>query len=107
MPEKKHRAPSLKRLGDAFPQLTDAVLKEIRAVIHARGSMGKLDKLLENHGVESIVDNNGNEVALYSNSGDSYAPMLLLDVKSDNIRLTTMGDFVEAYQRRHGENSLP
>lgn len=94
-------APSLKALAAAFPQIERAALVEVRSCIHRDVGMQAIDRLLENHGVESVLDRNGAIVARYSNSGDTYAPTVLQDWKLMNYRLTTLGDYVEAYERRH------
>lgn len=96
------RAPSLRSLTDAFPTVPVENLGKIRRSIQ-RGEvrMRRIDALLENHGVEVISDKDGGIVAEYSNSGDSYASTILYVIETDSFRLTTVGDFVETYERRH------
>lgn len=95
-------APSLKRLVAAFPSVDPANLRKIRTIIRSgRVAMREIDTLLANHGVEYIADKHGNTVARYSNSGDTYAPTILYAPETHTYRLTTVGDFVEAYERRH------
>ena len=96
------RAPSMKALRAAFPSLTDEDFKAVRAAIHADKKMIAVDLALKNHGVEYIHDRHGDVVAAYSNSGDTYAATILRDRATGNYRLTTLGDFVECYERRHG-----
>lgn len=95
------RAPSLKALEAAFPQIERAALVKVRACIHRGTELHRIDRLLEHHGVETVLDRNGAIIARYSNSGDTYAPTILQDWKTMNYRLTTLGDYVEAYERRH------
>lgn len=95
------RAPSLKALEAAFPQIDRAALVKVRACIHRDVGMHAIDHLLEHHGVEPVLDRDGAIVARYSNSGDTYAPTILQDWRLMNYRLTTLGDYVEAYERRH------
>ena len=71
-----------------------------------------LDELLRTHGVEAIqpegawVDRYyGSCVASYLNTGDTYAPTLLLDHEVERWKLTSWGDFLEAWEARQvGEN---
>jgi hypothetical protein len=63
--------------------------------------MQAIDRLLDNHGVEEICDTQGRCIATYSNSGDAYAPTILLYWRTMSYRLTTFGDFVETYERRN------
>lgn len=98
------KAPSSINLANAFPQIERAHLDKIRRTIrNTRGDSGlaSIDRLLENHGVECIHDRNGYIVATYSNSGETYAPTLLYVFESDSYRLTTLGDFVESWEKRH------
>jgi hypothetical protein len=95
------RAPSLLALEAAFPQIDRASLVKVRECIHLGAGMVAIDRLLENHGVESVLDRNGALIARYSNSGDMYAPTILLDWRQMTYRLTTLGDYIEAYERRH------
>jgi len=95
------KAPSLKRMIENFPSIETYVLNQIRAIIQLHGSLDTIDKLLENYGVEYIHDKNGNAVAEYSNSGDCYNPTILYVIDSETYRLTTVGDFVESWERRH------
>lgn len=96
------RAPSIKALEAAFPTIERPSLVRVRKCIHQGKGMTPIDRYLENHGVEAITDKNGGVVAWYSNSGDCYAPTILYVVETGTYRLTAVGDFVEAYERRHG-----
>lgn len=99
------RAPSIKSLESAFPQVERSGLLDVRKAIHSMRdpdkAMSRIDIGLENHGVECIRDRNGRTVALYSNSGDTYAATVLYIFETETFRLSTMGDFVETYERRH------
>lgn len=96
------RAPSMKRLRAAFPSLTDENLREVRRAIHF-DDIDAVDRALDNHGVECIRNANSDVVAEYSNSGETYAPSIFLDRETGNYRLTTLGDYVETYERRHSQ----
>jgi galactose mutarotase-like enzyme len=100
-----NRAPSLKRLQSAFPQIEAAALIKVRKVIQRGAGLARIDVLLQNHGVEYIHDTNSAIVAMYSNSGDCYAPTILYRYPGKHgngtYQLTTVGDFVETYERNH------
>ena len=95
------RAPSLATLRKTFPMLADENLIAVREAIHFDRKMKAVDKALDNHGVEYIRNRHGDAIAAYSNSGDTYAPTIIRDYATGNYRLTTLGDYVEAYERRH------
>lgn len=59
------------------------------------------DGLLGTHGVEYVRNAHGGIVCAYLNSGDTYAPTLLRRAGSSTVQLTTLGDFVETYERNH------
>jgi len=74
--------------------------------------LSALNELLEMHGVEGLriegehVDNHYYDiVATYLNTGDSYAPTILLDHERNKWRLTSCGDFVEAREQRVEEEA--
>ena len=121
------RAPSLKTLQNWFSSVEDENLANIRKLIRGEthpakvsalyrarreqgrlypGAIGRLvaiDDLLGHHGVEVIKDRDGRVIAEYSNSGDTYAATILYRFDSGNFQLTTVGAFVEAWERRHGD----
>jgi hypothetical protein len=94
------KAPSIARLR-VFHMLTDDDLKAVREAIQNDRKMQAVDRALRGFGVEYIRDASGAAIASYSNSGDTYAPTILRDYRTGNYRLTTLGDFVETYERRH------
>lgn len=96
------RAPSLQNLESAFPQIDRDALKNVRRAIHQGKGINVIDKILENHGVEYVNNKHGHVIASYSNSGDTYAPTILFVWSNHAYRLTTLGDFVENYEKRHG-----
>lgn len=95
------RAPSYAALVRAFPSVDGANLVKVRKCIHQGKGLEAIDKLLDNHGVEYVYNRNGAAVCRYSNSGDTYAPTILYVYETGTYRLTTLGDFVETYERRH------
>ena len=96
------KAPALAVLRKTFPMLADENLVAVREAIQNDRKMKAVDRALNNHGVEYIRDVHGEAVAAYSNSGDTYAPTIIRDYATGNYRLTTVGDYVETYERRHG-----
>ena len=95
------KAPALATLRKTFPMLAEENLIAVREAIHFDRKMKAVDKALDNHGVEYIRDRHGETIAAYSNSGETYAPTIVRDYATGNYRLTTLGDYVEAYERRH------
>lgn len=113
-----NRAPSVKRLLEAFRDLTPENAEKIRQIIKGtlnpldfraaeeadRTSHGghtkvylkmlAIDELLENHGVESVRIKGVGRVD-YSNSGDCYNPTIAYC--NGIFMLTTLGDLVEKY----------
>ena len=74
-------------------------------------AMEAIDKLLDNHGVETLskagYDEDyssywGNSVAIYSNSGDTYNSTILFDLVGNRWMVTTVGDFVERHGDKYG-----
>ncbi len=67
----------------------------------------EVDKLIDGSGVEAIngdyhVDNYyGDIVALYVNTGDSYAATLLYETENDKFIVTSFGDWVEHNERKY------
>ena len=94
-------APSLKRLCAAFPSVDPENLKRIRALIREGRKLGACNKLLDTFGVEYVRNAQDGIVCAYLNSGDTYSPTLLLRTGSSAVQLTTLGDFVETYERNH------
>lgn len=107
------RAPSLKRLEEAFPGKG----KDLRALIKGEKKtrdyasvrdlesrcwnqpgyvyrlMTALNEIIGGYGSEAIRKR-GEVVAEYVNMGDCYNATLLYVVDSDTVRLTTVGDFI-------------
>lgn len=74
--------------------------------------LAALDELLGTYGVEAIqpegawVDRYyGSNVASYLNTGETYAPTLLLDHEQQRWKLTSWGDFLEAWEAKHGQET--
>lgn len=96
-------APSIERLRAAFPSVTTERLTAVRDSIHQKRGMNAINQALDNFGVEHISNAAGTEIASYSNSGDTYAPTILYVYATGSYRLTTVGDFVETYERNRGK----
>ncbi len=71
--------------------------------------LSALNELFEMHGVEPIrVEGRfdryyGDVVACYLNTGDTYAPTILLDYQHNRWLLTSWGDFVEQMETEQVE----
>lgn len=72
--------------------------------------LAALDEILGTYGAEALriegawVDRfYGDIVATYLNTGDTYAPTLLLDHESSVWKLTSWGDFYESAEARYLE----
>jgi hypothetical protein len=96
------RAPALERLSKAFPMLVESDLIAVRDAIQNDRKMKAVDRALKGFGVEYVYNASGAAVAAYSNSGDTYAPTILRNYETGGYSLTTLGDFVESYERRYG-----
>ena len=65
-------------------------------------------KVLDAHGVEALHDPSRWDnyytdiVALYVNTGDTYATTLVYDIDRDTYLVQGWGDWVERYERRTG-----
>lgn len=73
--------------------------------------LAALDELLGTYGVEPLriegafVDRYYYDiVASYLNTGDTYSHTLLLDHERRRWKLTSWGDFYEAYEASHGDD---
>ena len=107
-------APSLKTLHAAFDQfgLDDSVVPELRELLvdfdhgHVRASaaLRYANRLLDGSGVEAIFaqDEMWPEME-YVNMGDMYTPTVVYDRNSGRFKIMSYGDWVEAYERKHGE----
>jgi len=89
--------PSLKTINDFFPYMATETQKLLHQAMRHGASLQVIDQLLEHFGIEYIRDNRGDVVAKYSNSGDTYAPTVF--VVNGIMRITTLGDFVETWER--------
>lgn len=104
-----NRVPSMKALCDDFPQSDPAELEKFRkwakrgerrlALIHADTAIGGF-------GGESIRCPSKGLQAVYVNTGDTYNATLLCHIPSGAWRITTWGDYVETYERRHGRAAM-
>lgn len=64
--------------------------------------MRALVQVLDGYGSDAIWGASCTQpVAAYVNTGDTYAPTVVLDYVAMRWRLTTMGDFVERYEHRY------
>lgn len=89
--------PSLKTINYFFPFMATETQKRLYNAMRKGASLQTIDSLLDHYGIEYIRDNRGDVVAKYSNSGDTYAATVF--VVNGVMRLTTLGDFVETWER--------
>ncbi|AAQ63380.1 hypothetical protein Nazgul04 [Burkholderia phage BcepNazgul] len=96
------RAPSVAKLAREL-RLDIKRAAVVRAAIRSGTSMATLNRLIEGHGVEYLRhERNDEPAAAYVNTGDVYNATLLRDYRTGNIRLTTVGDYVESHERNYG-----
>jgi hypothetical protein len=119
--EDSMKAPSEKRLREAFP---DTNVKQLRAIIRNEIEpdtvpevsdwirqcynrprrhelkMAAINALIGGHGVEAIFAPGSSErvLASYVNTGDTYSATIL---HHKSYQLTTWGDWVETWEKRH------
>ena len=100
------RAPSMKALQEAFPQSEPAALakfkEKARISQNWRVVAQHADSAIEGFGPEVIRCQSRGLLAVYVNTGDTYSTTLLLNRQSMTWRITTWGDFVESFERKHG-----
>ncbi len=82
----KHVTELAKRLEAARPRDVEDIMREV-------------DKEVRTHGVEAIRDPDGEVIAEYLNTGDTYDPTLVYDVKKHTFHITSWGDFYEQWER--------
>jgi len=91
------KAPSVAALMRELSMTRDEAT-QAREAMH-RGKLGQV-KAAGFHGVETVIDDSGAWAFVYLNSGDTYSPTLVRRAGSDTYRISTMGDEVEALERR-------
>jgi uncharacterized protein (TIGR02996 family) len=100
-------------LSSRYNKLTLSEAAEVINLIKSKERpdrvMNKINNLMHGFGVEAISGDRwdnyfGNAVALYVNTGDSYKATVLYNIVDNRYQLTTMGDFIERYQRQYGIN---
>lgn len=97
--------PSQKALESAFPQSDPADLAMFRK--RAKGddwrlALHKANEVIQGFGGEVIRDPIKGLQAVYVNTGDTYSVTLLCNIATGAWRISTWGDYVESYERRHG-----
>lgn len=85
-------------LGDDYRSNPEAAcrkaLRITRAIRNQARRLRAIDRLLGNHGVESVRTRTGANGFRYSNTGDSYAATVVL-FPSGTFRVSSWGDIVE------------
>ena len=89
--------------GSIDPETSESVQRWLRQCYHRPNDtelkMCAIDDTFETHGVEAIMSENGIRCrAAYCNTGDTYCTTILFDYRSGTFKLTSWGDFVEAYK---------
>lgn len=106
------RSPSLKTMQEVFPQSELALLQSFKTKAATSGNWRvtaqSADKAIEGYGINFIRCPMRGLLAVYVNTGDTYTPTLMLNLRSPREltwRITTLGDFVDSFQRRYGRNA--
>ena len=102
------RVPSLKSLQEAFPQSNVAAIAAWRDIASRKPwciAAQEADRAIEGYGVEAIRCPNRGLLAVYVNTGDTYSQTLLCNIATGAWCITTWGDYVEAFERRHGRKA--
>ncbi len=106
-------AANAKNLQEWFqiePSIAKALAQEMKAAEGGRDSVERaiknVDVVIHGYGVEGIegewVNNYwGNTVGLYVNMGDTYNGTVIYDTIRQKFSVTTMGDWVEKYERKY------
>lgn len=104
--QRRFFVPSEKAIRAAFSHALDAVtLRDFRDAARTGKRTAALQlagRLLDGHGGESIRCPQRGLLAVYVNTGDTYSPTLLCNTATGAWRVTTWGEFVETFERRHG-----
>lgn len=84
-------------------------IKDARSHEEVDAVLDEANKLLDAYGIEAIecnrqVDRYYFDInLLYVNTGDTYNTTLMYDTYEGRFYVTTMGDWVERAERRHGD----
>jgi len=76
-------------------------------------ALDEVNRALDAHGIEALRHEGtwdsyyGDTVALYVNTGETYAPTVLYDIDSDTFEVTSWGDWYEAFERRQESEQTP
>lgn len=70
---------------------------------NAEALLREADEVIDGFGVEAIRDGDGDVIAEYVNTGDTYNPTFVWDYGEEEMYYTSWGDWVEDYERRTGE----
>lgn len=102
------RTPSVAALIDAFPQSDASALAAWRDTAKCKRwqvALHAADIAIEGFGGEYIRHPSRGLLAVYVNTGDTYSPTLLCNIATGAWRISTWGDYVEAFERRHGRRA--
>lgn len=91
------KAPSIARLMAKLRMTRDEAKQARDAMHYCR--LGAV-KAAGFFGMEHVYDAHGHIVLVYLNSGDTYSPTLVRRDRSDTYRISTLGDEVEALEKR-------
>ena len=109
---KESKGVTVAEIDKAFRDIDTDTAKEVKKLMvypgsasKAEANIEKIDKLIEHHGVEVIRGEDVHDsyfqdaIALYSNSGDTYAPTIIYDIEDKEYLLTTVGDYQEKKEK--------
>lgn len=105
-----------KKLSDAFPDLSPADAMKLWKALAAATYEKQVDAALElantmlgGYGIEAVRDGGRSNYyqdigVLYVNMGDTYNTTILYDTRKERFYVTTLGDYIEKYEKRFREN---
>lgn len=89
-----------KRTTTGYQTVKDWVASSLNRPPYIERLMMALNEILEGHGVEAVIRSGNPPDAEYVNMGDTYATTLIWDCKTKSFRLQSLGDWIEAAERR-------
>lgn len=96
-------------IGRATAEKIHEVMKDARMNRGADDAMAEINRLLDGHGVEGIDgkkyinDYWHRRAMLHVNFGDPYVATVIYNTATHAFSVGSWGDWVEAYERRHGQ----
>lgn len=91
----------VKVLGVTKAQATE--LKNLMEEGYVYRVLRRADEALNGHGVEYLTPSDGGNGVDYVNMGETYAPTLMFDYKTNRFVVSSWGDLVERQPRRFAD----